>query len=88
MFLMALKAEIEIDNNFEKEEKFHELLKNAEHIITRIKNNAATCYGLVGGSAMDHKAMVSVLSAKPFSPSCYRPIEKCWHFDTASVTRS
>ena len=63
------------------------MLKKAEHIIIRIKNKAATPFGLVGGGGfgIDKKDIASVLAAKPMSPSRYQPIERSWHFDVSTI---
>lgn len=88
MFLQALEAEAL--HGEEDEEKYQKLLKKAEHIIVRIRNKAATSYGLVGGGGfgLDKRDISAVLAAKPMSPSRYQPIEKSWHFDISSKTTS
>ena len=88
MFLQALEAEA--INGEEDEEKYQDLLKKAEHIIIRIRNKAATSYGLVGGGGfgLDKRDIGAVLASKPMSPSRYQPIEKSWHFDMSTKQNS
>ena len=88
MFLQAL--ETEALNGEEDEQKYQDLLKKAEHIIVRIRNKAATSYGLVGGGGfgLDKRDISAVLASKPMSPSRYQPIERSWHFDMSSKQKS
>ena len=89
LFLSELKAQILEHSVYKEDTQFKELIKQAEHIIKKIKNKAASYTGLVGGSGHGCGSPYgpSVLTFLPSQPSPFvhnENHERSWHFDVSS----
>lgn len=89
LFLAELKAQILEHSIYKEDTKFKELIKQAEHIIKKIKNKALSASGLVGGSGHGQGSPYgpAVMTFLPSQPSPFVHAEKSersWHFDVSS----